>query len=153
MKYSLVLFLLLLAVPAHAASITYTTVFNSVNYERTNLGLNPLRHNAVLDKVAKDRLNDMVSNGYFAHKSPTGQDEWTWFKKEGYKFVYAAENLARYFKDTSPLVRAWMNSPTHRINIVNPVYTETGIATNGVIVVQEFGSTLDPTSKKTLSQR
>ena len=60
----------------------------------------------------------------------------------------AGENLARDFGDTGSVITAWMNSPTHRDNIVNGKYREIGVAVvdgvlNGVettLVVQMFGN-------------
>lgn len=139
MRYLLVFLLLFVFSPVHAAPITYSGVYNSVNNERITSGLPILRHSAVLDKVAQDHLQDMEKNNYFAHNSSQGLEPWAWFKKENYKFVYAGENLARYFNDTKSLTTGWMNSKSHRDNILNPHYTETGIATDGNLVVQEFG--------------
>lgn len=140
MKFIGLLVLIFLALPAHAA-VTYTDVYRGVNNERISRGLPALRHSNTLDKVAQDRLNDMVSKGYFAHRSPTGQDEWTWYGKEDYDYKEAGENLAKDFNTAENTVKGWMDSLTHRQNILNPKYTETGIATNGTITVQEFGET------------
>ena len=60
----------------------------------------------------------------------------------------AGENLAKDFYDTEGLLKAWMNSPTHRENIINPKYQEIGIGVvNGILggvkttlVVQHFGT-------------
>jgi hypothetical protein len=90
----------------------------------------------------------MAQNGYFAHTSPEGKSPWYWFKQGGYVFNYAGENLAVDFSDSADVERAWMNSPTHRSNILNNKFTEIGVATavgtlNGrqtTFVVQEFGT-------------
>jgi hypothetical protein len=68
-------------------------------------------------------------------------------KEAGYEYQVAGENLARDFGTTPDMMEAWMASPTHRANIVNPKYTEIGIAViDGVfqgyettLVVQMFG--------------
>jgi len=69
----------------------------------------------------------MASKGYFAHYSPSGLSPWYWFTKAGYSYKKAGENLAVNFKDSDDVVRAWMNSPTHKANIVKEGYTEIGI--------------------------
>ena len=69
-------------------------------------------------------------------------------EKADYDFVYAGENLAINFEDSSEVSSAWMNSPKHKENILNGNFTEIGIATekgfyNGketIFVVQMFGS-------------
>lgn len=89
----------------------------------------------------------MALKGYFAHTSPEGKAPWYWFKQVGYKYEYAGENLAVDFTDSQDVDKAWMNSPTHRANILKNSYTEmgTGIATGTyegsptIFVAQEFG--------------
>ena len=90
----------------------------------------------------------MFAENYWAHNSPSGKSPWVWFKEAGYSYVYAGENLAKDFGDTSRMMSAWMASPTHKDNIVNPKYTEIGLAVvpgtiqsqETVLVVQLFGA-------------
>jgi len=123
-------------------------VVDLTNQERTELALAPVTRNAVLDNAAQLKAQDMADNGYFSHDSPAGVTPWHWFKVAGYPFVHAGENLAVYFTDSDEVVDAWMNSPTHRANIVNSQYREIGIGTargtykgfDTVFVVQLFGT-------------
>jgi hypothetical protein len=90
-----------------------------------------------LDKAATMKATDMATKGYFAHVSPEGKKPWNWLQEVEYKYQYAGENLAVNFKDSEDVTVAWMNSPTHKANIVKAQYTEigTGVATgtyNGV---------------------
>jgi hypothetical protein len=90
----------------------------------------------------------MAKNGYFAHFAPDGTSPWHWFDEAGYVYTHAGENLAIHFTDSNEVVDAWMNSPKHRENIVNGVYTEIGVGTakgkfegyDTVYVVQLFGT-------------
>jgi hypothetical protein len=67
--------------------------------------------------------------------------------------VHAGENLAIHFTDSGDVVQAWMDSPTHRANIMNGNYTEIGVGTaegtyegfDTVYVVQLFGTPARPT--------
>lgn len=103
--------------------------------------------NPVLQTVAQMKANDMAAKSYFAHTSPEGLTPWYWFKKAGYVFSYAGENLAVNFKETQDVENALLASPTHRANILDPHFTEIGIATaEGVykgntttFVVESFG--------------
>jgi hypothetical protein len=107
-----------------------------------------LKVNPVLERAAQLKADDMAAKGYFAHNSPEGLTPWHWFKAAGYNFVYAGENLAVRFYDSVDVVRAWMDSPGHRANILNSHFTEIGIGiAEGtfegrptVFVVQMFGS-------------
>jgi cell division septation protein DedD len=120
------------------------------NQERADNGVAPLKENTLLDQAAQDKANDMAENGYFAHTSPSGLTPWYWFQKVGYNFQYAGENLAVNFFESDQVAEAWMNSPTHRANIVKPEYTEIGIGVaqgyyqghSTVFVAQLFGTPL-----------
>lgn len=142
--------------------ISTGTVFEAVNLERASSTIGILSRSPELELAAELKLEDMIANNYFAHVSPSGTTPWSFFKTAGYEFVNAGENLAGpvknpygriagYFRTTSDLVSAWMNSPDHRANILNERYTETGIAVSHEykIVVQLFGSVSTSTVIKT----
>lgn len=122
-------------------------IVSLTNVERTQNELPQLKEDKVLDMVAQAKLNDMLANNYWDHISPTGTKPWDFFKKNGYSYVYAGENLAKGYIDSGSTVKAWMNSPTHKDNILSSRYTEIGVAVgtgkiNGkptTLVVQEFG--------------
>ncbi len=101
------------------------------NEERTNASFSVLKENELLNKAASLKAADMATKGYFAHVSPEGKKPWNWVQDVGYKYQYAGENLAVNFKDSEDVTVAWMNSPTHKANIVKAQYTEigTGVAT------------------------
>ena len=90
----------------------------------------------------------MSTKGYFAHNSPENKTPWFWFDQVGYKYVYAGENLAINFNDSKDVAQAWMNSPTHRDNILKAGYTEVGTALStgmykgkeAIFVVQLYAS-------------
>jgi len=92
----------------------------------------------------------MLAKGYWAHFAPDGTSPWSFFLSFGYKYKYAGENLARDFPDASSAVTAWMNSPSHRENILNPNYEDIGIGVvegslagaDTTIIVQFFGTPL-----------
>jgi len=118
------------------------------NVERSTAGDSQLTENPALALAAQNKANDMAAKGYFSHTGPDGKEPWVWIKQAGYSYQYAGENLAVRFDESADVVRAWMASPTHRANIVKPVYTEIGIGTaNGMyegspatFVVQYFGT-------------
>ena len=108
----------------------------------------PLTHSAVLDRAAQLKGEDMAKEGYFSHNTPEGKTPWYWFEQAGYKYEYAGENLAVNFTDSSEVHTAWTKSRGHFLNIINPRYTEIGIATStgmykgreAIFVVQMFGT-------------
>lgn len=134
------------------ASVVSSSLVDLANADRINLRIAPLKQSKLLTQAAQLKAEDMARRGYFSHKSPEGLDPWVWFEKVGYNFLYAGENLAVNFYDSSDVERAWMNSPTHRENILKREYTEIGIGIakgfyNGretIFVVQFFGRPLIP---------
>lgn len=135
----------------YSSEITVQKVLDQTNAERQKQGLSVLHYNAVLSQSATAKAEDMFANNYWAHNSPQGKTPWDFIKAAGYQYSIAGENLARDFYDTETLMKAWMNSPTHRENILSPQYQEIGIGVvNGVLegvkttlVVQHFGAPLN----------
>jgi uncharacterized protein YkwD len=132
----------------YLAAVIESTVINLTNTDRASNNLAYLSENPLLDRAAQMKADDMAKNSYFAHTSPGGVTPWHWFKESGYAFAYAGENLAIRFSDSVDVERAWMNSPTHRANILSPHFTEIGVGiAQGIyegqptiFVVQEFGT-------------
>jgi hypothetical protein len=46
----------------------------------------------------------------------------------GYAYLYLGENIAYGYSTAQAVMDAWMNSPGHRANILNPNFTQIGIA-------------------------
>jgi len=140
----------------YSSEITAQKVFDQTNNERTKLGLAPLKYNSVLSDSASKKAKDMFADNYWAHTAPDGMTPWDFLKSVGYKYSVAGENLARDFYDTESLLKAWMNSPTHKANIIHPKYQEIGIGVvNGTLggikttlVVQHFGTPIVPVVSK-----
>ncbi|MEK7662077.1 MAG: CAP domain-containing protein [Patescibacteria group bacterium] len=107
-----------------------------------------LAENSLLSAAAKKKAEDMAARGYFSHTDPDGKLPWYWLNSVGYKYSYAGENLAVNFLDSEDVSRAWMESLSHRANIVKKEFTEIGIGVatgtfNGresVFVVEFFGT-------------
>src|SRR3989344_3203097 len=118
------------------------------NDYRKSLGLNELQPNARLTQAAVNKARDLLNKQYFAHTSPDNKKFSDWIKEVGYKYFYVGENLAIDFNNNQDLFRAWLNSPTHKENIIKPQYQEIGLAVlegkynnqTTVVVVQLFGS-------------
>lgn len=136
------------AVLGFASSITPVQIIELTNKRRVEEGLLPLSLNQELNEAAKRKAGDMFAFNYWAHTSPSGRNPWSFFQEVNYKYLYAGENLARDFSDSSSVIEAWMNSPTHKDNLLNPSYREIGVAVvNGTLsgvettlVVQLFGT-------------
>jgi hypothetical protein len=142
------------------ADITKSTLVSMLNQTRQSLGLNTLAENTLLDQAAQLKAEDMVKNGYFSHNSPTGTTPWHWFSQSGYNYKYAGENLAIGFYDSTDVYKAWLDSSSHKQNMLNSAYTEVGTAiipgfgdNNAIIVVQLFGTQKPAVKAKTATPK
>lgn len=131
----------------YAANIYREEILKQTNLEREKRGLLPLALNEQLNSAAQSKAEDMFKDDYWAHIAPGGTKPWFFIEESGYSYIYAGENLAKDFNDSEAVVRAWMNSASHRDNILGKNYQDIGIAViNGelnnhktTLVVQLFG--------------
>jgi uncharacterized protein YkwD len=105
-----------------------------LNAERTSRGLTALRTNGRLRSAALAHSVDMVSHHYFAHDDLNGGGPEDRIAHAGYLPRYGpwviGENIAwgtDYLATPREIVRAWMNSPPHRHNILYADFREIGI--------------------------
>lgn len=98
------------------------------NADRVASGLSQLKVNSTLNAAAQAKVQDMFTKNYFSHVSPDSKTPWDFFKNVGYKYSAAGENLAIDFATAEDVNRGLMDSPTHRANILNKLYTEIGVA-------------------------
>jgi len=115
------------------ASVLPGVLASLTNESRTANGITSVARDAELDAVAQTVAEDMAAKGYFAHVSPDGKTPWYWLNQAGYSYSYAGENLAVNFTDSQNVQTAWLESPTHRANIMKQEYTRVGFGTaNGL---------------------
>jgi len=111
------------------ARLTIPGTIEQTNSFRRQKGLPPLREDETLSSAAEAKLDHMFSREYFAHDAPSGEGVDFWLDRSGYKHVAVGENLALgNYEDDAQLVQGWMNSQGHRENILNPLFTEIGVA-------------------------
>jgi hypothetical protein len=112
-----------------APSIDPTDVMNRINQERSQRFLPTLNINSKLNSAANIKSNDMLARSYFAHVNPDGKYVWPTVEAAGYTpYKTLGENLAMDFTEAGAMVTAWMNSPTHRANILNDKFEDQGLA-------------------------
>jgi hypothetical protein len=114
--------------PASASALSSDTLVALTNQERAAAGLSPLHINSNLMVSAQAKAQDMIARDYWAHFAPDGTSPWFFITQSGYKYVGAGENLAMDFASDQDVMTGWMNSPTHRANILNPSYVDVGIS-------------------------
>jgi uncharacterized protein YkwD len=121
--------------PAGCGAVTdvdiETAVLNFVNGERARYGLGTLTAQYQLSAAATVHATDMACKNYFSHTGSDGSSPFDRIKTQGYIYYYAGENLFAgngVYNDAGQAVSAWMNSPGHRQNILNPEFTEAGVS-------------------------
>lgn len=128
------------------AELNQRVIAEKVSEERVKAGLKPLAYNETLEKAACLKADHMIANNYWSHIAPDGTTPWSFFDRVGYRYFTAGENLAYGYRTDTAVVTGWMNSQTHKDNIMGD-FTEQGMCTrygdfqNGknVVVVNMFG--------------
>ncbi|MEK7618276.1 MAG: CAP domain-containing protein [Patescibacteria group bacterium] len=111
-----------------ADDLTVSNIIESINKERGLRNINALSPDARLAFAADYKANDMMSRHYFSHTDPEGNYIWNKIVQAGYTpYVQLGENLAIEFNNTESLIQAWMNSPTHRANVLNEGFKDQGM--------------------------
>lgn len=136
------------------AQISSEEVIKLTNEQRQANGLDIVKLDPELSVAAAQKAADMFARNYWAHVSPIGTQPWYFITSAGYSYRYAGENLARDFSNPQSVVQAWMDSPSHRENILNSKYQDIGLAVvdgklegrETTLVVQMFGTKLSAPS-------
>lgn len=111
---------------AFASDITSENIVKNINIIRKQNSLSELNPNPKLQSAAFAKSSDMILRNYFDHYA-FGLTPWIFIKNSGYEYSAAGENLARGFSTSEGIVNAWMNSPSHRANILNPNFEDIGV--------------------------
>ena len=97
-------------------------VLRLVNVERSKVGLAPLKFAKDLSASAYVRAVELPVK--FSHTRPDGSKCFTAMAKRGH---ILGENLAGGQTSPKQVVQAWMDSKSHRDNILNEKFTELGV--------------------------
>ena len=97
-------------------------VLRLVNVERARVGLQPLKFADDLAASALIRAREIPIK--FSHTRPNGSKCFTAMPQIGH---ILGENLAGGQRTPKQVVEAWMNSETHRANILNKSFRELGV--------------------------
>ena len=110
-------------------------VFDLINKQRTSNGLQALKVDEEVQRVARIKAEDMVANNYFDHNSPIYGSPFDMLKSFKISYKTAGENIAAH-SSNSGAVNGWMNSSGHKANILNSSFNYTGI---GVVNSPKYG--------------
>jgi uncharacterized protein YkwD len=139
-----VIALLITSYPGYAQSEVPSAernLFDALNRERTAQGLPALQWDESLAAAARDHAARMAQQNILSHQlpgEPPVQDRAT---RAGARFSLIAENIA-VAPNPAIIHSAWMQSPHHRENILDPQLNVVGIAVvkggDGLFAVQDF---------------
>jgi uncharacterized protein YkwD len=98
-----------------------------INEQRTADGLPKLTPSDKLDRAAQGWTDSMVDSDEFTHGSAF-MDR---ISAAGFDWTIVGENIATGYETPASVVRAWMRSPGHCANILDPAYREVGTGVSG----------------------
>lgn len=103
--------------------------------------------NEALARAAQLHARDMARNNYFSHAGRDGSGPAQRAERVGYRFRTVGENIAAGQMKPEDVVAGWLKSPEHCANVMNPAFTEMGVAfavdpdsKMGVYWTQTFGT-------------
>ncbi|QPC47426.1 CAP domain-containing protein [Mangrovibacillus cuniculi] len=102
-------------------------VLDLVNQERQKAGLQPVQLDEQVASVATKKSEDMRDNNYFSHTSPTYGSPFDMLKQFGVNYNSAGENIAAGQRTPEEVMKAWMESPGHKANILSSNFTHLGV--------------------------
>jgi uncharacterized protein YkwD len=102
-------------------------VVDLTNNFRAKNGLAPLTLNSKLTEAAQIHTENMAVQDFFSHTGKDGSSAGDRAAKMGYDWRTLAENIAAGQRSPAEVVQAWINSPGHRENMLNPSVKEIGV--------------------------
>ena len=103
-------------------------VLDMVNAERVGRGLVPVQLSPELNEAALVHTQRQAADGQIYHQDPRdGSGPGDRISRTGYRFSTWGENVAAGYPTPAAVMSAWMNSPGHCRNILNPAFTEMGV--------------------------
>ena len=108
------------------ASVEITLVA-LINQQRANQGIAAMTTSSQLTAAGRQHSRDMACNNFFSHTGSDGSSPFQRMASSGFSFTAAAENIYAGGGSAQLAFNAWMNSPGHRTNMLNPTYTHIGV--------------------------
>ena len=102
-------------------------VLELTNSIRVENGLNELEWDDELVDIIRKHCEDMMNRDFMGHTTPDGIGSYDRLKASGYPFFSYGENVAAGQISPEAVVNAWMNSESHKVNILKPEVTKLGV--------------------------
>ncbi len=114
--------------PANVFALSSARVIDGINEARAAEGLPPLTENRALTSSAKLKIAELMKKGALVHTSSPAGSAWPVLVQGGYTYIHAGENLAVNIESEQEIVDEWIDSPLHKKNMVDPRFTDVGVA-------------------------
>ena len=101
-------------------------VVKLVNEERAKEGIRPLEIDINMCAAAQIRAQEATQS--FSHTRPDGSSCFSALAETNVHYNTAGENIAIGQRTAKEVVEDWMNSPGHKANIMNSIYSRIGVA-------------------------
>ena len=88
----------------------------------------PVRLSGTLGEVALGHASDMALHDYFEHEDLSGHSPADRVRAIGYRETLVGENIAYGPQTADEVVQGWLDSPGHCENIMDPRFSEMGLA-------------------------
>lgn len=113
--------------PPAKGSVAEQYLFSAANAERAQHGLQPLKWDETLHRAAQRHAGEMAARQSISHQYAGELDLAGRGRAAGAKFTVIAENVAEAW--SAPEIHdAWMRSPDHRANLLDPRVNSVGIS-------------------------
>lgn len=103
-------------------------IIKLINRERALSKLAPLKEGNAMDEIALQRLNYVTTD--WSHEATISGMTYIKIAHEiNVQYKVIGENLARGYNTPEAVIKAWLESPEHKKNLLDPDYTYVGIQT------------------------
>lgn len=125
----------------------FSELLNLTNAARADVGAPSLKFSFQLGQSAQAYAEDLATQDFFDHKGKDGSTYISRIAATGYRSTALGENLVAGYNTAAGAFSGWMNSDTHRDNLLHKNFTEvgfgmfdaTGESTYGRYWVQHLG--------------
>lgn len=115
----------------------------------------PLAASGTLERAALAHSRDMAEHDYFSHVGRGGSTPGDRVARAGFRWSAVGENIAWGQTSARAVVEAWLASPGHCANIMDPVFTATAVAYSvdsrspgGIYWTEEFATPLSAARRR-----
>ena len=105
-----------------------TELVAELNQARAAHTLPAVTTDARLTAAAAAKAETLLTEEWFDHVTKDGRTPWSFVRSAGYNYHVAGENLAMDFASATAITQAWLESPTHRENMLDRKFSNVGIA-------------------------